>query len=397
MSRSATGELMATELGRIVALVAHARHVPAVEREGFSVRAREWSARRSGFVLETCHRVEAYGVIRDDSPADHPPMPDGGQYLTTEAVVRHAITVAVGRDSVVVGEDQILHQVRQAMVTARTGGTLDPVLERLLTHALRAGRLARSWRQGPSRSLADLAVAEIERRVGPLRGRQLLVVGAGQMAALAARSGTAAGASLLIASRTSARAAGLASQVGGQALPFDPGWSAGTVAAVIIALRGEWPTSAETHAALLTGSGVVIDLSVPPAVADDLVAGLGDRFVSADDLAVVEDSINGSLGEAASRRLEILVQSTTAEFLTWFAAHDRRLAAEALAERAESERLAELAELWRRLPRLDPEARRQIDGMSRHLAARLLREPLERLGSDPDGRHQRAVRELFGL
>lgn len=388
---------MATELGRFVALLAHARHVPAVEREGFAVRAREWSARRSGFIVETCHRVEAYGVIRDDSTADLPPLPDGGQHLVDEAVVRHAITVAVGRDSVVVGEDQILHQVREAMIAARGNGTLDPVLERLFTHALRAGRQARSWRQGPPRSLADLAVAEIERRVGPLRDRQLLVVGAGQMAALAARSGCVVGASLLISSRTPARAEELARQVGGQTLPFDPGLSAGTVAAVIIALRGGWPTSAETHAALLAGSGALIDLSVPPAVADDLAVGLGDRFVSADDLAVVEDSINAALGEGALRRLEMLVRSTTAEFLNWFAAHDRRLAAEALAERAESERLAELAELWRRLPRLDPEARRQIDGMSRHLAARLLREPLERLATDPDGRQERAVRELFGL
>jgi len=149
----------------------------------------------------------------------------------------------------------------------------------------------------------------------------------------------------------------------------------------------------------LTGSSaaIVVDLSVPPAVAEDLAIALGDRFVSADALALVEGSIATPVDEGATRRLDLLVESSAAEFLAWFAAHDRRAAAEALAERAESERVAELAELWRRLPRLDPEARQLIDGMSRHLATRLLREPLERLGRDPDGRHERAIRELFGL
>ena len=88
---------------------------------------------------------------------------------------------------------------------------------------------------------------------------------------------------------------------------------------------------------------------------------------------------------------------TTTEFMDWFNAHDRRAAAQALAEQAESERTAELTELWRRLPGLDPAARLVIDGMSQRLAARLLREPFERLGQDSEGRHERAVRELFGL
>lgn len=389
--------MTAAQPGRLVALVTHARHVSAVERESFGFRAREWSARRSGFVLETCHRVEAYGVLREDSTSDCHQLPEGGQCFVDESVVRHAIAVAVGRDSVVVGEDQVLHQLRAAIATARASDTLDPVLERLFTVASRAGRTARSWRQGPSRSLADVAIEAIQRRAGPLHGRELLVVGAGQMSALAARSGLLAGATVSIASRTPARAEALATRFGGRARPFDPGSHVGDSAGIIIALRGVWPTSAATDAALAAGEAIVVDLSVPPAVAEYLAIALGDRFVSADALALFEGSIETPKDEGATRRLDMLVQSKVAEFLTWFDAHDRRAAAEALAERAESERVAELAELWRRLPRLDPEARHLIDGMSRHLATRLLREPLERLGRDPDGRHERAIRELFGL
>ena len=71
--------------------------------------------------------------------------------------------------------------------------------------------------------------------------------------------------------------------------------------------------------------------------------------------------------------------------------------AAALADRANAAREAELAELWRRLPGLDPESRGAIDAMARHLAERLLREPLDRLGRDVDGAAERAVREAFAL
>lgn len=383
--------------GRLVALVTHARHVLAVERERFGLDAREWSARRGGFVLETCHRVEGYAVMHDDPTTDGRLVPEGGRLLVDEAVVRHAVSVAVGEDSVVVGEDQILHQLREAVVAARGAGALDPILERLFTVALRAGRRARSWRQGPTSSLADLAIAAIERRTGPLRGRELLVVGAGQMGALASRSGLLAGAMVSIGSRTPSRAQALAGRLGGRALPFDPGAAIAEVSAVIVALRGRWSTSASTEEGLAASEAIVVDLSVPSALSELLVAALGARFVSADDLTLIVEADQTRLGDGLRRSLETLVDSAAADFLTWFEAHDRRAAAQALTEHADSAREAALAELWRRLPQLDRQAKDDIEGMSRHLAARLLREPLEHLGQDPDGRHERAVRELFGL
>ena len=105
------------------------------------------------------------------SPADW--LPANGRILVGEAAIRHAIAVAVGRDSVVVGEDQILHQLRTSVDNARGDGGLQPVLERLFALGLRAGRRARSWRVGPGRSLADIAVSAIERQTGPLSGRQV--------------------------------------------------------------------------------------------------------------------------------------------------------------------------------------------------------------------------------
>ena len=83
--------------------------------------------------------------------------------------------------------------------------------------------------------------------------------------------------------------------------------------------------------------------------------------------------------------------------MTWLQGREGRSAAEALKERADRDREAELAVLWRRLPDLEPEARDVIEGMTRHLADRLLREPLERLGRDTNGRDVRAIRDIFAL
>ena len=387
--------MTAPDRGDVTALVTHARHVPAAERERFAGRARKWS-RGGGLVLETCHRVEAYLAPGADATELGAALPSGGRLLGGEAAVRHMISVAVGLDSVAVGEDQVLHQLRESVATARRDGGLDPVVERLMTLGLRAGRRARSWRQGPGYSLADLALATLGRRAGPVRGREVLVVGAGKMGQLVARAAIAAGGDVSVASRTAEQAAAVAVRVGAGTAPFDPGPGGVGFTGIVVALRGPWSIAAPTIEALAASAVIVVDLSVPAAVPEALAATIGSRFVCADDLARTEPDA-GTLGSGLTARWEALVEATTAEFTAWLQGRAQRAAAGALAERAERERQAELDELWRRLPRLEPEIREVIEGMSRHFAARLLREPLERLGRDPDGRHERAVRELFGL
>jgi glutamyl-tRNA reductase len=383
--------------GAVVALVAHARQVPAVERERFGTRLRKELADRA-LLLETCHRVEGYIICADDTErmALVCALPAGAKALVGEPAVRHAITVAVGRDSVVVGEDQVLHQLRESVHKARAADTLDTALERLFALALQAGRRARSWRQGPQRSLADVALSSIERQTGLLRGRDILVVGAGTMGRLAVRAATAGGALVSIANRSAESARSLATASGARIEAYDPGRRAGTFAGVIVALGGPWPIGAETIGALAASVTVVIDLSVPAAVPEAAAEALGARYISADALALA-DVDPGTPQDGAHVRVDTLIDRTTAEFLDWLDRGDGRAAAEALVERANREREAELAALWRRLPDLEPEARLAIEAMAQHLATRLLREPLERLGRDSDGRDERAVRDIFAL
>lgn len=386
--------MTATRLGSIDAFVTHARHVPSVQRAAFAAAGREAATGRA-VILETCHRVEVYLAGPETAPRLVPALPPAGRVLTGERAVRHAMTVAVGRDSVVLGEDQILHQLRVSFDEARAGGMLDPALGRLFTLALRAGRVARSWRLGPTRSLADVALESIERQAGPVRGRPVLVVGAGMMGRLAARAALAAGASVAVANRSAEAATALAAACGGRTEEFDPGRRIGAFAGIVVALSGPWPIGPRTIEALTKSTTAVVDLSVPAAVPATLVAPLGERFVTADALALGEAEATPPDGTAT--RLDALADRSTAEFLGWLDRRDGRTVAAALVQRADLERATELDALWRRLPDLDPGARGAIEEMTRHLAERLLREPLERLGRDGDGQDGRAIRDIFSL
>ena len=378
----------------LVALVAHARRVPAVERARFATRLRD-ELDGNGLMLETCHRVEAYAICPGDRArlGLEATLPEGGEILVGDRAVRHAIAVAVGRDSVVLGEDQILQQLRESVEVARAAGVLDPTLERLFALALQAGRRARSWHQGPRRSLADVALALIERRTGSLRGRDLLIVGAGRMGRLAARAAVASGAMVSVANRSIEGSEALTAATGARTEVFDPGERAGGFAGIVVALAGPWPIGPDTVAALAATDVAVVDLSVPAAVPETAIEALGRRFVSADALALADDEPATFEGRSATR-LESLIDRTTVDALAWLNGRDGRAAAEALTRRADRDREAELTALWGRLPDLDPESREAIVAMTQHLTSRLLREPLKRLGRDSDGR---AVRDIFAL
>jgi glutamyl-tRNA reductase len=377
------------------AVVAHARDVPATERTLFVQELRA-SLTGRGLIIETCHRVEGFATGDDITALDRIKLPAGAAAVDDRSAVRHAVAVATGRDSVVVGEDQVLHQLREAVDATRRSGDMDPMLERLFAAALHAGRRARSWRQAPRASLATVALSEIERRIGPCDGRPLLVVGAGRMGRLIARTARAGGAAVAVANRSSASATDLALEVGGRTMPFDPGSDIGSFAATVIALGGPWPIADATRDVLTAASTIVVDLSIPIALDTEIVDRLGDRLITGDDIVRLDGS-DDAIDAGQLRRLDVLIERTTDDFMVWLEGRESRAAAAALASRAESAREVELDNLWRQLPDLDPEERVLIDTMTRHLAARLFQEPMERLGNDPDGRTERAVREVFAL
>jgi glutamyl-tRNA reductase len=376
----------------ISAFTVHARAVPAQERLQAAVALRDLLTGH-GVVLETCHRVDGYAASTEVAERVARALPNGARTMTGDSAVRHAVAVAVGRDSVVVGEGQIQHQVRDAVIDARASG-IDPVLERLFSTALRAGREARSWQVGPQPSLATLALSAIERRTGDLRNLSVLVVGAGQMGRLAAEAARNASAAVTVASRSRRNAAAVARAARASVVGFDPGPDVGRFGAIIVAIGGPWQLEPATEAAIASGS-IVVDLSVPRALSPGLTVALGARLVTADDLA--RDEFAAASDERHIARLDALIARATGDFVRWLDARDRRSAAAALAARADELREAELCALWRRLPETDGATREAVDGMARHFAERLLREPFECLARDRDDSAERKVRDVFSL
>jgi glutamyl-tRNA reductase len=372
----------------LVALVAAAPAAPVETRTHLAeVIAR---AAPPGLVLSTCHRTEIHGLAHDVGQSLGTTVPAGVIRLEGHDAVRHLVAVAVGLESAVLAEDQVLHQLRAAAVAARQRGPLPPLLDRLTDLSLAAGRRARSWRPAGRRSLADVALDVAGQRLGHAV-RSVQVVGAGAMGSLVAEAAIRRRAAVSIASPTPAHAAALAGRVGARVTPLDPGRAVAAVDLVAVALSGPWRLSPDTLGLLDGGRAVVVDLSAPRAVPDLPALATAGRLVLVDDLAAPELQQD----DRHRRRLERLVDDTVDAFARWVEGRDAHGTAAALATQADEKRRRALEHLWRQLPGLAPEAREAIEAMSSHLAQDLLRDPVARIASDR--RHEAAARDLFGL
>ena len=373
-------------------MTAHAAHVSAGERARLA--ALLGGQRPPGSVLlQTCHRLELYGGEEQLAGVAPIAAVGGARLLVGAAAERHLVRLAVGLESAVVGEDQLLHQLREAIGGARRAGGLPAELDRLLDFALRAGRRARSWLPRGRGSLAEAALARVlaERRdVG-----DVLVVGAGDMGRRTAAALRGRARRVLVASRTPERARALAGELNVEYAEFDPGAAVlERLAGAVVALGGEWRLGRQSANALIESDSWLIDLSAPPALPASVRAAAAGRLVEIDDLA------HASVGEPSPQlraRLDALVVDTVADFAAWRGREHQRAAARALNQRADDARQRELNALWQRLPALDDEARAAVEEMAARLTDRLMRDPLERLQRDEDGRRARAARELFGL
>jgi glutamyl-tRNA reductase len=394
VGQAATATLCEAPTTTVLALIAHARGVPSAAREVFAAECEALAAHDAIILVHTCHRVELYVALGAFGEGKLPQLPEGGLRLEDAAAARHLINVACGLHSAVLGEDQILHQVRETYALRHEARPLDPVLDRLFQVALNAGRRAHGWFAGAPRSLGDVALDEIERVVGSLVDQPILIVGAGSMSRLSAQAATRRGARLTITNRTPERAQALARTIGGKTVESASDGTLGPFAGVIVAVSGSWAVHPQDAARLVESGTTVVDLSSPPAVSAALQAQLGERFVSIDDLAWGPQV---ELAGGLRGRLEKLVTESGGEYCRWLRARDYLPAIQAMTESAEARRLAELAWLKRRLPNLSEEERALIDQMSHRLVGGILHKPKSALRLDESGDLGRAAWELFGL
>ena len=258
---------------------------------------------REAALLSTCNRTELYAVATDEGEAIArwlASRPEGGgdleaylyRHVDAEAV-RHLFRVATGLDSLVLGEPQILGQVKEAWVTARGAGALGNQLDRLFQQAFVTAKRARSeTRIGNSPvSVASVAVRLAQESFARLEDSTVLLVGAGETIELAARHLVQARAKrLLVANLTLAHAQDLASRHGGVALPLaalDRHLAQADVVFSATASREPVITRSHVEAALKARRHrpmLLLDLAVPRDIAAD-VAGLKDAYLyTVDDL-----------------------------------------------------------------------------------------------------------------
>src|SRR5216684_517043 len=258
---------------------------------------------RDWIVLSTCHRLEVYG-FGAMPVVDIPVKVSAG-----EDAVRQAMRVAAGLESAIVGEDEILHQVRDALKQARASRQVDGRLQRLFETAIAAGRRARAGRTASSGNLAQKAVAWLEEK-SPLAGKPVLVVGAGRMASNLAHAARLAGGTITIASRDAAKAKRLAQVYEGRGIDLASGADlAPRTAAVAVALAGPWHE--------LTGPAgplpPIADISAPSAIPALIRAGLNGGFLGIDDLFVGAETVPGAYTDGAVR----VVAAKTREYMRW--------------------------------------------------------------------------------
>ncbi len=378
---------------------------PCAGRE-FLRKLGEEGVAEEAVLLSTCNRTEVYAVVEyegdrgrildllaEDRGVDRSSLDEDTYWLTDAEAVRHLYRVASSLDSMVVGEGEILGQVREAYRAATEEQRTGVVLNRLFHTSLRVGKQVRSETGigDSSLSVPHVAVKLAEGVFGTLRGRRTLVLGAGDMSELLIKHLKAREAGeIRIANRTPERALRLAERVGGRAVSFDD--LSGELAEVDVVVSstgaGEWVVRSETVAAALARREVplfFIDIAVPRDV-DPVVQTLERAFLyDIDDLQAVVERNADDRGEAAEKA-EAMISPAVLEFMSWLSSLDVVPLIKELRAGAEQIRRHELSRALKKMD-LSPEEEAAVERMSYSLMNKLLHGPIAELKALAEAGH----------
>jgi len=377
-------------------------------------------------VVSTCNRIEVYAVVE----AFHGGLADVSGVLARHAgmdvaalssylyvhyaasAVEHLFAVAAGLDSMVIGEAQILGQLRAAYNTAIEAGTVGRVIHELAQQALRVGKRSHSETgiDAAGASVVSEALADAAAALGGLSGRRALVIGAGSMGGLAgARLRQAEVAAVVLANRTPERAARLAAALtadgtAARAVGLDRVPAELALADVLISCTGAVGTVL-TVDVVTEALGqrndrplVICDLGLPRDV-DPGVAQLPG--VTVIDLASLNERLAGRTEGDIVRAARRIVADEVAQYLSAQRSAEVTPTVTALRQRAAEVVDAELLRMSGRLPDLDPRVRAELAHTVRRVVDKLLHTPtvrVKQLAEAPGGdTYAEALRELFGL
>ncbi len=379
-------------------------------------------------VLSTCNRTEVYALVERfhgaaadirDALADVSLLPpeDLADYLDVlhdEAAARHLFSVSAGLDSAVVGEAEILGQVRTAWESARAEGVIGPALELLFRHAVECGKAART-QTGISRgtvSVSSAAVHLATDRLDTLTDKAVLLLGAGEMAEGMAHALAQAGvAGIAVVNRTWERAVSLAgaverSGVKAHAVPAAELAEELQRADLVLSGTGAAGTLVDTEEIapiVRVRSGrplLIVDVAVPRNVDPSVGTIDGVTLLDMEDIeAFAQAGLDSRLAEVA--RVTDLVDVEVGRYTDIATAREVAPLVVALRDRSEAVRATEMTRILDRLEGLDPAHRDAVEQATRAMVAKLLHQPTVRLkgaaGSPRGDRLADALRDLFEL
>ncbi len=372
-------------------------------------------------ILSTCNRTEVYAAAANpEAAAEHIgrfivgfhglPRESIAPHLNTAVdgdVAQHLFRVASGLDSMIVGEPQILGQVRDALATASNADSVGAALNGLFHAAVKSGRRVREETE-ISRNPLSISYAGVrlaKRELGGLEGRRVLLVGAGDAGRLVAVALRSSGVrDLQIANRTMSRSEDLAAELSGAAVPFEEIPNALKRVDIVISatdapeyILSTAMVSDALHSA--NGSGgrlFMFDLAVPRDV-EPLVAELPKvRLFNIDDLSsIAEDNLQER--KRAAQDAERIVEDELARFGRWWDSLDSEAMVRSMRMRAEDIRQQEIERALRHLMSSSDGDRDVMEAMTRSIVNRLLHDPTMFLKHKASTAQLDAARLMFGL
>ena len=378
---------------------------------------------REGLILSTCNRVEVMTSAEDRVDAE----PIIQQFLAEhhrfelgpyqrffyryqqQEVVRHLFRVASSLDSMILGEPQILGQLKRAYALAHEAGGLNGSLKDIVSQALAVGRrVRRETALGSAAVSVSYAAVELAKKIfGSLEGRTIFVIGAGKMSELAAKHLLRSGASAIyVTNRTYERAVQLAEAFHGTAIVFEQLFEHLPKADIVISSTGAagYVVNKEHVARILSARRnrpvFFVDIAVPRDI-DPLVNELDNAFVyDIDDLGQVVEA-NKKQREREAVWAEEIVQEEVQKTMRRLASRDLVPTIVALEDRLNAIREGEVERYNTQLGNLTPEQRQAVDALTRGIMNKILHGPITELKSGAGQPEQaalvRLVRKIFGL
>ena len=370
-------------------------------------------------ILSTCNRSEIYTVTDDTVQAagriqqfiaQYHELPSNSiaphLYIWTgQDAVKHLFSVSSGLDSLIVGEAQILGQVREALSASNEAKALNSAGVRLFHAALRVGRRVRQetniGRNPLSISYAGVRLAQ--RVLGDLSDKRALLIGAGEAGSLVARALRTVGiGDLMIANRTESKACELAVYLSSRVVPFENLEDALQSTDIVIAATDSpgyiVPASMGNSLHRMPGEAPLFafDLAIPRDIDPQVASDFDVRLFNIEDLSAIAEE-NLAERRRSAEDAEVIIDDEVAKFMKWWESLDVLPTIKAIRRNAEDIRERELAKALAMLDDLTPESQHIVETLTRSIVNKILHDPTDSLKNGATKSQLRAAKDLFRL